>query len=132
MQESPIFSRTYDLLLWLIPQAQKFPRAHRFGLGERVTRLGLSFQETLIAAGLRRGDERRGLLLQADTELAQLRQTIRLCKDLQLISLSQFEHIAGMLVEIGRLLGGWQKKISQTGQAGGGAGGAGRLVEQQS
>jgi hypothetical protein len=111
MEESPIFSRTYDLLLWLLPQATKFPRAHRFGLGERITRLALDLQETLIAAGLRRGPERLGLLRQADTQLAQIRQFLRLCKDLQLLSISQYEHAAAMLVEIGRLLGGWLKTM---------------------
>ncbi len=132
MDESPIFSRTYDMLLWLIPQATKFPRAHRFGLGERITRLALDLQETLIAAGLRRGPERLELLRQADTQLALLRQHLRLCKDLQLLSIGQYEHIAAMLVEIGRLLGGWQKAIYGKGQAERGAGDAGRLVEQQS
>jgi hypothetical protein len=112
MNESPIFSRTYDLLLWLLPQVTKFPRAHRFGLGERVARLGLDLQETLIAAGLRRGPDRSALLQQADVKLAQLRQSLRLCKDLQLLSIGQYEHAAAMLVEIGRLLGGWQKTIS--------------------
>jgi hypothetical protein len=109
MQESPIFSRTHDLLLWLIPQATKFPRAHRFGLGERVTRRALDFQETLLAAGLRQGPERLILLAQADTQLAQLRHHLRLCKDLQLLTIGQYEHAAAWLVEIGRLLGGWQK-----------------------
>ncbi len=109
-----------------------FPLFHRFGLGERVTRLGLNLQETLIAAGLQRGSERHSLLAQADVQLAQLRQTLRMCKDLQLLSIGQYEHIATMLVEIGRLLGGWQKTITRTGQAVGGAGSAGRRVEQQS
>jgi hypothetical protein len=111
MDESPIFTRTHDLLLWLLPQATKFPRAHRFGLGERVTRLALDFQESITAAGLRRGPERSGILMRADVQLAQLRQHIRLCKDLELISLRQYEHAAGMLVEVGRLLGGWQKSL---------------------
>jgi hypothetical protein len=132
MNESPIFVRTYDLLLWLIPHVVKFPRAHRFGLGERVTRQALDLQETLIAAGLRKGDGRQVYLLQADIQLAQLRASLRLCKDLELLTLGQYEHAAGRLVEIGRLLGGWQKANMQTGQAVGGAGGAGRLLEQQS
>ncbi len=120
------------MLLWLIPQASKFPRTHRFGLGERVTRQGLDLQETLVAAGLRRGPERMALLFKADAQLAQLRLSLRMCRDLQLLSIGQYEHVATMLVEIGRLLGGWQKSISETGQAGRGAGSARRLVEQQS
>ena len=110
MNESPIFTRTYDLLLWLLPAVTKFPRIHRFGLGERVTRLSLDFHESLIAAGLLSGAARQSLLQRADVQLAQLRHHVRLCKDLQLLSLGQYEHAAKMLVELGRLMGGWQKK----------------------
>jgi hypothetical protein len=109
MNESPIFSRTYDFLLWLLPQATKFPRAYRFTLAERVQRHALDLQATLIAAGLRRGAERTARLQEADTQLAQLKQTLRLCKDLDLLTLKQYEHAAERLNEIGRLLGGWQK-----------------------
>jgi len=109
MQQSPLFTHTYDLLLWLLPQATRFPRVHRFGLGERVTRLALTFQETIIAASLHHGYERRGLLKRADVHLAQLRQTLRLCKDLEFFSLKQYEHAAGLLVEVGCLLGAWIK-----------------------
>lgn len=111
MQESPIFSRTYDLLLWLLPQASKFPRVHRFGLGERVVEQALDFQEILIRAGLSR-KERASLLTDADVQLAILRQNLRLCKDLELLKLNQYEHVAIMLAEIGRLLGGWKKSSS--------------------
>lgn len=111
MNESPIFTRTYDLLLWLLPQAARFPRAHRFGLGERVTRQALDFQETLLSAGYSEQAGRREALRQADLQLAQLRLTLRLCKDLEVISTGQYEHVASMLVEIGRLLGGWMKSL---------------------
>ena len=110
MNESPVYSRTYDLLLWLLPQATKFPRLHRFGLGERLVRRALDFQEALIAAGQRQGAERRALLLQADSLLAQVRFLLRLSKDLELISLSQYEHAARLQTEVGRLLGAWLKK----------------------
>lgn len=130
MKESPIFSRTHDFLLWLIPQANKFPRAHRFGLGERVVRLGLDLQETLIAAGLQRGRHREDLLDRADIQLAHIRFHMRLCKDLELISIRQYEHAAALLIEMGRLLGGWKKSSLPKGQAEESAGGARRLVEQ--
>jgi hypothetical protein len=112
MKESPIFSRTHDLLLWLLPQATRFPRIHRFGLGERVVRQALDFQETLIIAGLNSGEGRREQLKDADVQLALLRHWIRLCKDLELLTIAQYEHVSGMLVEIGRLLGGWKKTLN--------------------
>jgi len=48
----------------------------------------------------------------ADSELDKIRTHIRLCRDLQMISIGQYEHAAAMLVEMGRLLGGWKKKVA--------------------
>jgi len=47
----------------------------------------------------------------ADVDLAKLRFYLRLCEDLRLLSLGQYEHVSRMVVEIGRLLGGWRKKL---------------------
>ena len=115
MNESPIFARTHDLLLWLLPQATKFPRVHRFGLGERLVRQALDFQETLITAGLDKGQGRKEGLQQADVQLALLRHWVRLCKDLELLTVAQYAHVSGMVIEIGRLLGSWKKKLNGAG-----------------
>jgi hypothetical protein len=50
MKESPIFTRVYDLVCWLIPMTVKFPRQQRFVLAEAVQRTALGFQERLIEA----------------------------------------------------------------------------------
>ena len=110
MKESPLFTKTYDLLLWLIPRVQKFPRAHRFGLGERIQRLALDFQDTLVAAGKVKGPQRREHLAQADLQLAQLRVWMRLTRDLEILSIRRYEHAARSLSEVGRLLGAWIKQ----------------------
>lgn len=109
MKESPIFSRTYDLLRWLLPVTIKFPRAQRFVLAQAVQQTALAFQERLVEAAA--SPQPLDLLKQADVALTKLRLYLRLCRDLELISLGQYAHVAGMLVEIGRLLGGWQKSI---------------------
>ena len=109
MNESPIFTHTYKFVLWLLPQVIKFPRQYRFTLAERVQRHTLDFQETILAAGLKRGPSRADYLHKADAQLAQLRHTVRLCKDLKLIRVRQYEFAAEQLAEIGRLLGGWLK-----------------------
>ena len=110
MNESPLFVRTYELLLWLIPQVQKFPRAHRFGLAERIQQLSLDFQDAIVAAGKSRGEERRTWLRHADIQLEQLRTWMRLAQDLRLVSVRQFEHAARLISEVGRLLGAWIKQ----------------------
>ena len=112
MKESPIFARTYDLLLWLIPQTLKFPREHRFTTAQRVQDVALDFQERIVEAALSDVQHRDDHLTRADVDLTKLRFYLRLCKDLQLLSLGQYEHVSRMVVEIGRLLGGWRKKLA--------------------
>ena len=115
MKESPIFTRTYDLLRWLLPTTVKFPRQHRFVLAAAVQRAALRFQERLLEAA--RGGEPGPALQQADVDLAQLRLYLRLSLDLELLSPGQYEHAARMIAEIGRLLGGWQKSLAGRGAA---------------
>jgi hypothetical protein len=108
MQESPIFTKTYDLLKWLIPVTLKFPKSQRFVMAQRVRDTTLDFQDLLIAASL--SQDKSPLLAQADIELQKLRFLLRLCFDFRLINPGQYEHVSRMVVEIGRLLGGWRKK----------------------
>lgn len=111
MNESPLFVRTYDFLLWLIPQIQKFPRVYRFTLSERIQRLALDFQDSLVAAGKSKGSSRRENLNQADIQLEQLRLWLRYSRDCHLITIRQYEHAARQLVEVGRMLGAWIKHM---------------------
>jgi hypothetical protein len=112
LKQSPIFTRTYDLLLWLIPRTTKFPREQRFVLGKAVQETALRFHEALIEAALAKGQGERQALARADVDLAKLRFHLRLCQDLGLISLRQHRHVAEMVAEVGRLLGGWRKSVS--------------------
>jgi hypothetical protein len=111
MKESPIFTRTYDLLCWLIPLTVKFPRNQRFVVAARLQQRALDFQEQIIEAA--KVSDSRTALERADVTLAQLRSHFRLSKDLNLISIGQFEHGVRMMSEIGRLLGGWMSSISK-------------------
>ncbi len=110
MDESPLFVRTHDFLLWLLPQVQKFPRSYRFTLAERVQRAAMDFQDFIVSAGKSKGEERRSWLQKADIALEQLRFWLRFSKDLDLFRINQYEHSARLLVEMGRLLGAWIKQ----------------------
>lgn len=109
MKESPIFARTYDLLRWIIPVTVKFPRQQRFVLAQALQETALELQGDLIEASMLR--QPAEILLQADVNLVKLRTYLRLCRDLELLDMGQYEHVARMLSEIGRLLGGWMKNV---------------------
>jgi four helix bundle protein len=110
MKESPIFTRTFDLLAWLLPMTEKFPRSQRFVLAKRVQDAALDFYAAITAAAIATAD-RAHHLEQADIELQRLRLYLRLSHQLRFMSMGQYEHVSRMVLEVGKLLGGWQKKV---------------------
>ncbi len=48
--ELPIIEKTRDLILWYVPLLNRFPRDHKFGLGERMMTGLYELLEELIAA----------------------------------------------------------------------------------
>ncbi len=108
-EEMPIFTRTFDLLTWLLPVTNHFPRAHRQSFTRRLLDAAFDLRERLELANLRQGGVRRERLLEADEALARLRVYVRLASRWGWLSDGQYGHVSEMLAEIGRLLGGWQK-----------------------
>ena len=49
-EELAVITKTYDLILWSCNHTSKFPRNHRFVLGDRIERNLYGLLETLIAA----------------------------------------------------------------------------------
>ena len=80
-QELILITKTYDLVLWSCNHTGKFPRNHRFVLGERIERNLHGLLETLIAAKYTKNRQR--LLEEANLSLEVLRFQMRLAKDLQ-------------------------------------------------
>jgi four helix bundle protein len=110
--EMVIFTRTYDLVTWLLPLAEKFPRSQRFVITQRLQNAVLNFQENLIEANSLRSRNRLEKLHLADAELRKLRLYLRLCQRWDWISSGQYRHVSAMVAEIGKLLGGWMKSVT--------------------
>jgi hypothetical protein len=114
--QSPLFVKTYDILLWLIPLTLKFPKSQRFLLAERLSGMALDFYDLIIAA-VQQPQEQTQKLDEADRLLTQIRLYVRLSHDLECLSLGQFEYAAGKMDELGRLIGGWKRKNSPSKEA---------------
>lgn len=110
--EIPLFTKTFDFLQWLVPALNHFPKLHRHTITRRLLDATLDFQEAILEADSRRGQARRDLLQMADGHLNKVRAYLRLAHRLDWIGAGQYEHAAGMVAEMGKLLGGWQKVAS--------------------
>jgi hypothetical protein len=86
--ELQVLIKTYDLILWSCHHTSKFPRNHRFVLGERIERNLYDLLETLIRAKYTR--QRQPLLEQANLTLEILRFQMRFAKDLQCLKVESY------------------------------------------
>lgn len=108
-EQSPIFSKTYDYLLWLMNHTEHFPKSERFRLARRLEDSAFEFYELLVTAT--RSKRRAAVLLQADLVLDKLRLYTRLSNARGLTNDRQYHFASGQLVEIGKLLGAWLKSL---------------------
>jgi len=111
LKESPLFSKSYDFIQWLIPQTVKFPREQRFVVAQRLQNTAMDFMECLYFATDKQNQTKA--LQRADIKLKQLRFYLRLSHDLKLMNTRRFEHASRLVEELGRLLGAWIYNIKR-------------------
>jgi hypothetical protein len=109
-----ILTRTFDLLAWLMPKVEAFPKAYRTTIVQRLLDAALDFQEALFDAQQQTGTTRQKHLRTADSHLDKLRLYLRLAHHWHWFSDGQYRHVSLMVAEIGNLLGGWLKQVSPT------------------
>ena len=109
-----VMVRVFDMLAWLIPKSERFPRHYRHTVTQRLLDAALDLPEQLYAAQAQRGRQRFTALQQADASLNRLRLHLRLAHHWHWLNDGQYQHISRMVAEIGRLLGAWLKQAQRT------------------
>lgn len=107
----PAVQKAYDLNRWLLPHLAKLPRAYKFTLGDRLQVTALDLCLALVEAGHASAKARP--LYRADRLLDQLRLLLRLAHDLGLVPIQRYEHAAGRVDELGRMIGGWKRATAK-------------------
>lgn len=105
--EIPAVTKLYDIILWLIPQIEKFPRDYKFTLGDRIVKNLLDSLEIILEAVYTK--EKLHLLRRLNLQLEKLRYLIRLSKDLTALSIKKYGYISNEINELGKMTGGWIK-----------------------
>ncbi len=95
------------LCLWVLERVAKFPREHKFTIGDRLVETCLDVLTELVDASYRR--DKLGPLAIASRALVRARVLVRLARGLRLVSESQHLHFVKESDEVGRMLGGWLK-----------------------
>ena len=112
-QDLVLLTRLFDLLAWLLPKAEHFPRVYRHNVVQRLMNAALDCQEAVFAAQSSRDARRQTALQDADAALNCLRLYLRLAHQWQWLNDGQYTHVSLLVAEIGKLLGGWIKQSSR-------------------
>ena len=111
-EELILLTRLFDLLAWLLPRSETFPRPYRYTVTQRLVGAALDCQEAVFTAQTARGAPRRAALARADAALSALRLYLRLAHRWQWLSDGQYAHVSALVAEVGKLLGGWLRQSS--------------------
>ena len=100
-------NKLYDLILWIVPVLEKYPKGQKYLVGDRIETMLLDVMELIVQAAYTRN--KAPLLYSANLKIETLRHLIRLSRDLKLISVKKYEYASRELNEVGAEIGGWLK-----------------------
>lgn len=109
---APLFVQAYDLSLYVLERTAAFPKQQRFVLARRVEDAALDLLEH-VALALQSERQRRARVEAADQALTRLRLAWRLARDRNHLCERRYAHAATQIDEIGRMLGGYLKKLER-------------------
>ena len=112
-----LFEKWMDTTKWLLERTQRFPRALRHTLTDRIESLTLQFLELVTQAAYRR--DRAAPLREANDVLNRLRVLLRVAHELKVLSGAQYEEVTTRLSEAGKMLGAWMRPASVGDDSGG-------------
>jgi hypothetical protein len=111
MDELPVISKAFDLAKEMTERTRKFPRDLRLVLGDRVLTTTYDVVDLLLEAKYSRS--KRAILDRVNLLLERLRFQVRLCVEERLMTVHQYEYLAEMIQQTGRMTGGWRKSAAE-------------------
>lgn len=100
-----IQQKIYDMILYAYPALEQMPKSQKFSLAQdmkhcmdRIMRLTISANKKYT---------KRTTLQELDVEIAALKIYLRIAYDLRYLPSKKYEVWSGMMVEIGKMVGGW-------------------------
>ena len=104
-EQLQIQQRVYDMILYAYPALDQFPKSQKFSLAQDIKSSMDKVLHLVITANKKY--TKKTTLQELDVEIASLKVYIRVATDLKYLSFKKYEVWSGMLVEIGKMVGGW-------------------------
>ena len=97
--------RGYDMMLYAYPALEQMPKSQKFSLAQDMKHCMDKIMRLTIAANKKY--TKRTTLQELDVEIAALKVYLRIAYDLKYLPPKKYEVWSGMMVEIGKMVGGW-------------------------
>ena len=112
MDHNIIIKKLFDAYKTFYAYSALFPKKDKYTLGAKCELQIISVLELLLEASWSSKEEKIVLLKKASIKFDMLKIFIRLLKDLNILDNKKYLDIQTQLQEIGRMLGGWQKSLT--------------------
>lgn len=103
VEDLRIQTKIYQLMQWLLPKLERFPKVYRNTISQRVMDNALDLSELINLTIAHKGNTRQRFLQQADARLYNLRMYLRLITEWHWLNISQYEHVSTLVRDIGRM-----------------------------
>ena len=100
-----IQQKVYDMILYAYPALEQMPKSQKFSLAQDIKMCMDKILRLVITANKKY--TKKSTLQELDIEVEALKVYIRVATDLTYLPLKKYEVWSGMLVEIGKMVGGW-------------------------
>lgn len=112
-QNMPLYLQLIELLKIEYAYVHNLPKEYKYSLGSDVTIITWKLIDLFIEIQTisRKAEEKRLKIEELAVEFDKLKLRIRFLSEIKLISLHQVSHLNKLLVEIGKMIGSWQKHV---------------------
>lgn len=111
MEELKILQKTFDMMNYAYPALAQYPKGEKFALVVDIKRRMDVMLERIIEANKKY--YKKTTLQELDVEVEKLKAYVRLSYNLGFLPPKKYEQWSGLVVEIGRMVGGWIKSVNK-------------------
>lgn len=109
-EEFAMLQKIFDMMEYGYIALRQFPKSERYALSTDIKRCMDLILSHAIEAQKRY--YKKTTLQELDVELAKLRAYIRLSYQLRFLPMDKYSNWSAMVVELGKMLGGWIKTVN--------------------
>ncbi len=111
MEELKILQKTFDMMDYAYMALAQFPKSEKFAICADIKRCMDTIMERIIESNKKY--YKKTTLQELDVEVEKLKTYIRLSYKLGFLPPKKYEIWSGLVVEIGKMVGGWIKSTTK-------------------